>query len=284
MMKNTVLVEEKGYKPGKFFGWVFLITWGSWLIAAYLSYNHPDPNFYSIFLIPGLFAPVLVTIAFIAMPKNRLIRKDFFQRLFDMKKINLAPLVKICLIMGSSVVAAILISVLFGGSINQLQLSEDFKFSAGSIPVLMVMIIAPVLEEIGWRGYGVDALLSRFNLLTGSLMFGFLWSIWHLPLVFVKNYSMNLLLQENVWFAVNYFVSIIPLGIILNWLYVKSNRSTLALIIFHIFLNFMQTSTQMTEWTSCIQTVVIISIAGLIVLTNKELFFPSLKVYSEIKA
>ena len=148
-MMNT---KVEGYKPGEFFGWVFLITWGSWLIAAYLSYNHPDPDFYSIFLIPGLFAPVLVTIAFIAMPKNRQIRKDFFQRLFDMKKINLGPLVKICLIMGSSVVLAIPVSVLLGGSIEQLQLSEDFKFSAGSIPVLMVMIIAPILEEIGWRG------------------------------------------------------------------------------------------------------------------------------------
>lgn len=185
--------------------------------------------------------------------------------------------------MGSSVVLAILVSVLLGGSIEQLQLSEDFKFSAGSIPVLMVMIIAPILEEIGWRGYGVDALLNRFSLLTGSIMFGFLWSIWHLPLMFVKNYSMNLLLQENVWFAVNYFVSIIPLGIILNWLYVKSNRSTMALIIFHIFLNFMQTSTQMTEWTSCIQTVIILSIAGLVVLTNREMFFPSLRIYSELE-
>lgn len=94
---------------------------------------------------------------------------------------------------------------------------------------------------------------------------------------------MNLLLQENVWFAVNYFVSIIPLGIILNWLYVKSNRSTMALIIFHIFLNFMQTSTQMTEWTSCIQTVIILSIAGLVVLTNREMFFPSLRIYSELE-
>ncbi len=28
----------------------------------------------------------------------------------------------------------------------------------------IIMVFVPILEELGWRGYGVDSLTSRFNL------------------------------------------------------------------------------------------------------------------------
>lgn len=276
MKQETNKNVTGGYRPLKFFGMVFAMTWGSWFIASYLSYHSTDQNLYTIALLVGLLAPFVVTVYF--MIKEKGVWRDFKKRTFEVKRIKVVPFLAICVIMGSSVVIAILISTLFGQSMDQLTLADDFKFSAGSVSVMLVMVLAPLLEEIGWRGYGVDALLSRFGGFRGSLLFGFLWSFWHFPLLFVKDYSVNVLLQENVWYAVNYFVSIIPLGIILNWLYIKCNRSTMILIVFHIFLNFMQVATKMTEFTSCIQTVVIIIFAVLIAAKNPEIFFPKLRV------
>ncbi len=44
----------------------------------------------------------------------------------------------------------------------------------------------PILEELGWRPYGVDALRSKNSILRASLIFGSLWAIWHLPVFFIE--------------------------------------------------------------------------------------------------
>jgi len=39
-----------------------------------------------------------------------------------------------------------------------------------------------LLEELGWRGYGLPLLIDRMrNPLTASLLLGILWALWHLP-------------------------------------------------------------------------------------------------------
>jgi membrane protease YdiL (CAAX protease family) len=49
-------------------------------------------------------------------------------------------------------------------------------------------VYAPAVEELGWRGYGMDSLRSCFSLFTASLYFALLWALWHLPLFFINNY------------------------------------------------------------------------------------------------
>lgn len=260
------------YKPSLFFSILYLITWTSWFIASYLSYNSANPDLYTIALLPGLFAPSVIAIIFLSLPGNKAIRKDFLRRLLNFKEINILSFISICIVMCTSVIFAILISLLFGESIKQLAFSEEFSFSAGSASIVLVLIMAPLLEEIGWRGYGVDSLLSKFTVLKASLIFGVIWSFWHLPLLIVKDYNPNVLLNENIWYAINFYISIIPLGIIMNWLYIKSNRNFFVLFMFHFFLNILQVATKMTEFTGCIQTIIIILYAVIIVCMNKKMF------------
>ncbi len=58
-----------------------------------------------------------------------------------------------------------------------------------------------------------------------------------------------------------------------TWVYVKNNRSMLACIIFHLFVNTMQEKIAMTPQTKCVETIVIFFAAAMIVLANKEMFF-----------
>ena len=39
----------------------------------------------------------------------------------------------------------------------------------------------PLGEEIGWRGYALPQLLSRYSPLASSLILGLVWGAWHAP-------------------------------------------------------------------------------------------------------
>ena len=56
-------------------------------------------------------------------------------------------------------------------------------------------------------------------------------------------------------------------------MYLVSDRSILACIIFHLFVNFMQEKIAMTPETKCVETIVVTVAAALIVLANKDMFF-----------
>jgi len=68
-------------------------------------------------------------------------------------------------------------------------------------------------------------------------------------------------------------ISVMPLGFLFTWVYVKSGRSIFACMIFHFFVNFLQEQIAITQFTKCIETFVLIAAAIIVVLTNKDLFF-----------
>ena len=79
--------------------------------------------------------------------------------------------------------------------------------------------------------------------------------------------------KENVWYAVNFFVSVIPMGVIISWIYIKNGKSVLAAILIHICINFSQEALQMTQFAKCIETVVITVVAAIIIISDKEMVF-----------
>lgn len=77
----------------------------------------------------------------------------------------------------------------------------------------------------------------------------------------------------NLLYVVNFFISGIPLGFIITWVYLVSDRSILACMVFHLFVNFMQEKIAMTQETKCVETIVVTIAAAIIVLTNRDMFF-----------
>ena len=77
----------------------------------------------------------------------------------------------------------------------------------------------------------------------------------------------------GIMYVINFLLSVIPLDFLQTWVYVKNNRSMLATIIFHLFINIMQEKINMTPETKCIQTSFVVIAAIIIVIINKEIFF-----------
>jgi membrane protease YdiL (CAAX protease family) len=166
--------------------------------------------------------------------------------------------------------ASVGLSRWWGQPADQLKLSSSGNLMS---MVILSMILAPIIEETGWRGYGVDSLRARMGTLQASLTFGILWSLWHAPLVFVPGtYHYELAHMENPMFLVNFFVSVVPAAVIANWVYYRCNRSLLANMALHSVMNAAAVLPSLTQTTKCIATVLYTVVAVALVVFDRRTF------------
>src|SRR6056297_869935 len=147
------MISKYNYKPGIYYLSTFIITYALWFAGAYVSFQDGGDGLYMMLMLPGLMAPFLISIAMIIRSKNVDLRRDFVNRLTNLRLIKPKILPVFILLMPLSVLASIFISLLFGGSMSQFQLAEGFSFSTGFVPVLLLLLLAAGFEELGWRGY-----------------------------------------------------------------------------------------------------------------------------------
>ena len=221
------------------------------------------------FMLLGLMSPFFVALLMFTS-KNR---KDFIDKLLNLKRINVRTIPFLLLIMPFSIIVSICLSIFFGESLEQFTISKGFSFSTGFVPVLLLLFLAATFEELGWRGYGFESLEHKFNFFYASLIFSILWSAWHIPLVFVKDSYQFQLFQENIFYGINFYMSILPLGFIVSWVCVKNNKSIFIAIAFHFIINLSQEFFEITDVTKIIQSFVLVLIVACIILYDKRLFF-----------
>ena len=262
------------YRPFRFYVIVLVLTWLLWFSAAYVSHRPSDDRGLSFTLmLLGLLVPPITSLTTVLLSKSTALKRDLRDKLIGLLRIKPLSIIYAIMLFGAIIVISIALSTLFGQSSCQFGFTEDFSFGGGGIIALLTIVLAAFFEELGWRGYAEDAIAEYCSWGKESLIFGVLWALWHLPLFFiVDTYHFNIL-QESPLFALNFFISIMPLGFIMTWVYVKNNRSILACMFFHFFVNFLQEKIAMTQVTKCIETLVIFVVAGVIVLLNKDLFF-----------
>jgi membrane protease YdiL (CAAX protease family) len=201
------------------------------------------------------------------------LKKDFKEKMLGAFRVKPLVVLLSILIFGVVIASSILLSTLFGQSLSQFSFVCGFSFSIGGVPTLLTLILTALFEELGWRGYAEDSIASYCSWWKESLIFGVVWALWHLPLFFIPGSYQWEIFQQSPWFMVNFLVSVMPLGFLFTWVYVKNKRSIFACMFFHFAVNFLQEQIAMTQVTKCVETGVIYVVAAIIIATNKDLFF-----------
>ena len=268
------MIKKYKYKPVKYFSLTLIITWLTLFIAAYFSYSETLSSYQIPFELISLFTPFIVAMFMIYGSKSKELKKDFKNRLLNIKLIKSKYWAVILLIMPITLLLATTISLFFGQSTQQFLLSPELTTFGGEILIiLIILILAPTFEELGWRGYGVDSLKKGRSIIKATLIYAILWNLWHIPLFFINGYYHNELIHTNIIYALNFVLSIFPAAFLMNWVYYKNNRSIIAIIIFHIMLNFFSVLLQTEQFTKCIITNILIVISIFIIYKDKDFLF-----------
>jgi membrane protease YdiL (CAAX protease family) len=266
---------DKYQHPFRFYSLSIIIPWICWFVAAYLSHLTPSNSIYisiaSLLGIIGLVSPMVI--AFSMMLPDPELRSDLFNRLFTFKKIKPFYLLATFFLMLASILLAQGISLLFGYSAEQFNLSHGFSFTAGLFPAWFMLFLAPILEELAWHTYGTDCLRQRFSLFKASLIFAIFFAFWHLPLSFIKDYYQANLAEEGLIHSLNFGVSLIPYVLLMNWLYYKTNRNILVVIVFHISAGFFNEIFSTHPDSKIIQTVLLLVLTIFLLIKDRDFFF-----------
>jgi membrane protease YdiL (CAAX protease family) len=83
-------------------------------------------------------------------------------------------------------------------------------------------------EEIGWRGFLVPELFKTQGFTKTSLISGFIWGVWHLPILLFADYNSG----TPSWYAMSCFmVLIISMSFIYTWFRIKSGSLWTAVLL-----------------------------------------------------
>ncbi|MBL7479695.1 CPBP family intramembrane glutamic endopeptidase [Legionella bononiensis] len=257
------------YKPLQFFILVFILTWIFWFSSNYIQAQNGKELFFFL----GLLSPCITALLFIFLSQSKALKRQFLNKLLNLRLIKLGTLIYLFMIPPLSLIISILISLLFSYSIDQFNLAQSFSFHMAGTPTLLILFLAACFEELGWRGYGMDSLSAKFNYFNSTAIFSVLWALWHLPLFFINHSYHYNILHLNPLFAINFIIGVIPFAFIINWLWKKNNYSIPVAILFHFIANLSQEALMVEPVTKCIQTLVLIAFASIIIYKDRELFF-----------
>lgn len=166
--------------------------------------------------------------------------RDLGRRTLDPRPIPARWWAVILLLTPSLTLLAAGVNLAFGASEPPLDLAAAAARALDPVGLLAMMgfilVIGPLPEEVGWRGYLLDRLQTRWTALAASLVIGVVWWSWHLPLFVLPGYFEAF--GQRTPTPLDFAYNILPAAVLYTWVYNNTSRSVLAVIVLHFMENF----------------------------------------------
>jgi uncharacterized protein len=126
-------------------------------------------------------------------------------------------------------------------------LATGFVFSGGQVhapsmmaiaayvpALLMQMVTTGLAEEPGWRDFALPRMQRRFGPLTGTMILGPIWAVWHMPLFLTEWGGW----PEADWtHPVAFAVFCIAFNVVMTWVFNRTGESLPLATLAHVSVN-----------------------------------------------
>lgn len=130
--------------------------------------------------------------------------------------------------------------IILPGAITSFRgLSSSFFVSYPLSFIAIFFLGGPLGEEIGWRGYALPRMQSRFGALRATLLLGVLWTFWHLPHFLTSAQRGGPGTGLSI-FYINlpiFFLMVMDITIIITWVFNHTKGSLFIAILLHTSIN-----------------------------------------------
>jgi membrane protease YdiL (CAAX protease family) len=91
---------------------------------------------------------------------------------------------------------------------------------------IAAMLVVPLAEEPGWRGFALPRLLERHGPLRASLVLGIVWALWHTLMFLLQG------VESSALFALS-MLNILLGSFVFSWLYQRTRGALMIAIVAH---------------------------------------------------
>jgi len=250
MEEQSVNRTSKREFPWRFFILVFSLSAPFWLANALISKWLPEIPVNLPFSSLMVVAPPIAAVICTRREKGAGSAVKLLKRAFDFEKISSKIwYLPMLLLMPAVMFIQIGILILIQQKIPPVQLS-----GSALLVFVLVFFSAAVAEEIGWQGYAIDRLPTKWNSLTAGIFLGIVWAAWHI----IPFIQMEKTLSWIIWQCLNLTVT----RVIIVWIANNTQKSVSSAVLFHTMYNVSTLFSPVYD--SLIVTVILILIAGTI--------------------
>ena len=102
----------------------------------------------------------------------------------------------------------------------------------------VTLFLAGALEELGWRGFLQPRLQQRFSAVAASMCIGFVWGLWHIPMILASAGDFTVFWE--------YMLNVVVQSVILGWLYNNTKGALPVVMVTHASHNMPPIGTPTT--------------------------------------
>ena len=243
-------------------------VWGIVILAQTLGWFQYGTPISLALIIIGANAPAISAYISIKKSNTNFSLKKYFKTAFALKQ---KPLYYIVLLL--FVAVFFIVPALTGGILADRPPFMGGTESQTSIPLYATILASPLFfflggsEELGWRYLLQPEFEKKFGYSLASLLTGFIWAVWHLPLFFITGSA------QNSTRFLPFTISIIGLAFASAAIYYISKSAWLA-ISFHCLTNALQGTWAISPslFTNICTSVALIAISLIVVQLSKKQF------------